>query len=314
MEFLRQLVGSSSIVLIDEAQKVENIGNTLKLMVDFYGKKKQIVATGSSSLNLLDRTQEPLTGRKYVYTLFPLSVQEIYPVDDYLKLQKELESFLVFGMYPEVISQPSFQAKEELLRELSSSSIYKDILEMQEVKGSDVLVRLVKALALQIGSEVSYSELSRLIGIEKKTVERYVDLLEKNFVTFRVPPYTRNKRREISKLRKIYFYDVGIRNAVINNFNFLENREDAGVLWENFLFVERMKYRAYNQIYATQYFWRTYDGSEVDLVEEREGKLYGYEFKWKKRRKRVGLPRTWLEYPKSSHAIIARDDLKGFVL
>lgn len=313
-EFLQQLVGRALFIFIDEAQKVENIGNTLKLLVDFYGKEKQIIVTGSSSINLLDDAQEPLTGRKYVYTLFPLSLQEIYPVPDQLKLRKELEDFLLFGTYPEVVSQGSFEKKRELLEELASSSIYKDIFELQGVKSSDILVRLVKALALQIGSEVSYTELSGLVGIEKKTVERYIDLLEKSFVIFRVYPYAKNKRREISKLKKIYFYDLGIRNAVLHNFNFLENRDDVGALWENFLFVERKKYLAYRKIYANQYFWRTYDGSEVDLVEEREGKLYGYELKWGKSQSRTRAPRTWLDYPKSSHTLITKDNLAGFAL
>lgn len=313
-EFLQQVVGGAVFIFIDEAQKVENIGNTLKLLADFYGKEKQIIVTGSSSLNLLDSAQEPLTGRKHVYTLFPLSLEEIYPTHDQLKLRKELEGFLLFGAYPEVVSRNSFEEKQELLEELASSSIYKDILELQGVKSSDVLVRLVKALALQIGSEVSYNELSGLVGIEKKTIERYVDLLEKSFVIFRVSPYTKNKRREISKLKKIYFYDLGIRNAVLHNFNFLENRDDVGALWENFLFVERRKYLAYRKIYTNQYFWRTYDGSEVDLVEEREGKLYGYEFKWGKSQGKIKAPRSWLTYPKSSYTIITQDNLMGFVL
>jgi uncharacterized protein len=221
---------------------------------------------------------------------------------------------MIFGMYPDVVSAKSFQGKQELLLELSSSAIYKDILEMQEVKGSDTLVRLMRALALQIGSEVSYTELSRLVGIEKKTVERYVDLLEKSFVIFRVAPFTKNKRREISKLRKVYFYDTGIRNAVANNFNFLEKRDDVGALWENFLFVERMKYRAYGNIYANQYFWRTYDGSEVDLVEEKDGLLGGYELKWEKGAARAKAPQAWLEYPKSSWSVVSQDHLPGFAL
>lgn len=171
---------------------------------------------------------------------------------------------------------------------------------------------MLKALALQIGGEVSYQELANLLGIDQKTVERYVDLLEKCFVIFRLPPFTRNKRREISKLRKIYFYDLGIRNAIINNFNLLDQRADVGALWENFMMVERMKYREYHRVYASQYFWRTYDGSEVDLVEEREGKLFGFEFKWGAGK--VRKPATWLAYPGSSFEVVTKEDLNGFVL
>jgi len=315
LEFLNQLIGNAKIVLVDEAQKVENIGEILKLLVDFHKKKKQIIVTGSSSVNLLDNTQEPLTGRKYVYNLFPLTLEEIFPEKNQLKMLKTLESLLVFGSYPEVVSQRSFNDKQELLQELASSYIYKDILEFQQIKSPDVLLRLLKALALQIGSQVSYSELANTIGIDKKTVEKYIDLLEKSFVIFRLSPYTKNKRREIFKLKKIYFYDLGVRNAIINNFNFFENRNDIGDLWENFIIAERIRYRAYHKIYANQYFWRTYDGKEVDLVEEKSGKLEGYEFTWNlKKAKKKSSPITWLDYPKSSWQIITSRDLNGFVI
>jgi len=310
LEFLKQLIGRAKLIFIDEAQKVENIGETLKLLVDFYKKEKQIIVTGSSSLNLLDNTQEPLTGRKYVYQLFPLSLEEIYPDANYLKIIKELESLMIFGSYPEVVSQTSFEEKKELLRELSSSYIYKDILGFQDIKGPDVLVRLLKALALQIGSQVSYNELASIVGIDKKTVERYIQLLEKNFVIFRLKPFTKNRRREISKLKKIYFYDNGIRNALINNFNFLDSRKDVGALWENFMIVERMKFRFYHNIDADQYFWRTYDGNEIDLIEEESGKLRGYEFKWGLQEKRRKCNFRWLD----SYRLITRKDLKSFVV
>lgn len=309
IEFLKQLVGEAKIVFIDEAQKVENIGETLKLLVDFYKKKKQIIVTGSSSLNLLDNTQEPLTGRKYTYWLFPLSLEEMYPDKNYLKLTKELEGLVVLGCYPEVVSQKSFKEKKELLRELASSYIYKDILGFQEIKGPDVLVKLLKALALQIGSEVSYNELSNIVKIDKKTIERYIQLLEKNFVVFTLKPFTKNRRREISKLRKVYFYDTGIRNAIINNFNFLDSRRDVGALWENFLLVERMKFRFYNELDREQYFWRTYDGNEIDLVEEASGKLRGYEFKWGPAKKKAKQNLPWLD----SYRVITKKDLVSFV-
>jgi len=310
LEFLKQLIGDAKVIFIDEAQKVENIGETLKLLVDCYKKKKQVLVTGSSSLNLLDYTQESLTGRKYIYKLFPLSLKEIYPDENYLKIIKELESLMIFGSYPEVVSETSFEEKKELLKELASSYIYKDILGFQEVKSPDLLVKLLKALALQIGSQVSYNELSNILDIDKKTIERYIQLLEKNFVIFRLKPFTKNKRREISKLKKIYFYDIGIRNAVINNFNFLDTRKDVGMLWENFMIVERMRFRLYNKIDAEQYFWRTYDGKEIDLIEEESDKLHGYEFKWNLKRATKKQNFSWLD----SYKLIDRKSLKSFVL
>lgn len=313
LEFLKGLTEDADFILIDEGQKIENIGQTLKLLVDHYKNKKQIIVTGSSSFHLLDSTSEPLTGRKHVYTLYPLSIQEIYG-KDYLALTRELETLLVFGSYPEIAGKKTFESKIELLKELTSSYLYRDILEFQQIKNPDILRSLLKALALQIGSEVSYNELSKIIGIDKKTIERYVDLLEKSFVIFRLSPYNKNKRKEISKLKKIYFYDLGIRNALINNFNFLDSRNDTGGLWENFLMTERLKYRAYHSIYADQYFWRTYEGGEVDLVEEREGKLFGYEFKWSEKSKKLKPPQAWLEYSKSSYEEINSKKLKGFIL
>ena len=313
LEFLKQLVGDVQFVIIDEGQKVENIGQTLKLLVDHYKKKKQIIVTGSSSFNLLESTSEALTGRKYVYNLYPLSVEEIYGKDQ-LTLLKELETLLIFGSYPEVVTKKSFDGKRELLKELSSSYLYQDILEFHRIKNSSTLANLIKCLALQIGSEVSYTELAVTIGVDKKTVENYVDLLEKNFVIFKLSPYSKNKRKEISKLKKIYFYDLGIRNAIINNFNFLDSRNDVGALWENFMIAERLKYRAYHQIYADHFFWRTYDGSEVDLVEEREGKLFGYEFKWNEKKKKRKSPQAWADYEKSSYEEINRKNLKNFII
>ena len=266
--------------------------------------------TGSSSLNLLDDTQESLTGRKYVYQISPLSLQEIYPDKNYLKIIKELESLIIFGSYPEVVSLSSFEEKKELLKELASSYIYKDILGFQDVKSPDLLVKLLKTLALQIGSEVSYNELSNTVGIDKKTIERYVQLLERNFIIFRLKPFTKNKRREISKLKKIYFYDTGIRNAIINNFNFLDSRKDTGFLWENFIIAERMKFRSYNKIDAEQYFFRTYDGNEIDLIEEESGKLNGYEFKWSTKKISKKQKFNWL----NSFDLITKKDLNSFVI
>ncbi|OIO48310.1 MAG: ATPase [Parcubacteria group bacterium CG_4_9_14_0_2_um_filter_41_8] len=310
LEFLRQLIGKAKLIFIDEAQKVKNIGETLKLLVDFYKNKKQVIVTGSSSLNLLDNTQEPLTGRKMVFNLFPLSLQEMYSDENYSQIIKELESLIIFGCYPEVASQSSFEEKEDLVQELASSYIYKDIFGFQDIKSPDILVKLLKALALQIGSEVSYSELSNTVDIDKKTIERYIQLLEKNFVIFRLKPFTKNKRREISKLRKIYFYDTGIRNAVIGNFNMLDSRKDVGSLWENFMIAERMKFLVYNKINVDQYFWRTYDNNEIDLIEEKSGKLHGYEFKWNDKKGARRKSVDWLD----SFDVVTKKNFNSLVL
>ena len=311
LEILKQVVGSKEVVFIDEVQKIREAGNVLKLLVDYFKKAKQFIVTGSSSLNLLDAANEPLTGRKFTYQLFPLSLEEIYPDRDIHFIRKNLESHLVYGMYPEVVSQSSFEDKGRILREIASSYLYKDIFDYQDVRNPQVINSLLKALALQIGSEVSFSELSKLIGLDLKTIARYVDLLEKSFVIFRLFPYSTRKRREISKNKKIYFCDVGIRNSVIDNFNSLDLRNDSGVLWENFLIAERMKYRIYRNFYASQYFWRTYDGAEIDLVEERGGKLFGFEIKWSL--KKPGIPEKWREYENSSYTVINKENLSGFV-
>ncbi|MEK7526197.1 MAG: ATP-binding protein [Patescibacteria group bacterium] len=308
-EKLNGLVGSNKIVFIDEAQKVPNIGDTLKLLVDNYKDTKQIIATGSSSLNLLSNTQEPLTGRKYVHELFSLSMREIFPGLNPIDLEKELPSVLVYGTYPEIYTSNE-NDKQRLLTEIVGSYLYQDILELEQVRNPATLQKLLSAIALQLGSEVSLNELSNLVGLDLKTVERYIDLLEKNFVLFRLSPYYTNQRKTLSKLNKIYFYDLGIRNALINNFNPLDLRNDVGALWENFLIVERMKLRQFKNIYSSQYFWRTYDGAEIDLVEEREGKLFGYEIKWKKNRTQ---PKSWLDYPNSEYKLVNQENFIEFL-
>ncbi len=310
LEALKNTIGNAKVIFIDEGQKLSSIGQTLKLLADYYKKRVQVIVTGSSTINLLDKTQESLTGRKKVYTLYPVSAEEVSKGSVIQK--NKLESLLVYGSYPNVIITGKKQDKIETLKELKTSYLYRDVFDFQGMKNADVFMNLVKALAYQIGNEVSYRELSNLLKIGYTTVERYVHILEQTFIIFHLPVFTRNKRREISKLRKIYFYDLGIRNAVINNFNTLDKRDDLGALWENFMVLERMKYREYHHIEANQYFWRTYDGSEVDLVEEREGRLYGYEFKWKSREYARVLAK-WKEYKGSSYQIVTPDKMKGFV-
>jgi uncharacterized protein len=308
-EFIDKLIGENEIVFIDEAQKIEEIGNTLKLLVDNYEEKKQIIATGSSSLNLLSNTSEPLTGRKYVYELYPLSVTEIYSQRHPLDLDKELENLLVYGSYPDIYSG-SLRVKEEQLLEITRSYLYKDILELEDVRSSSSIDKLLSALALQVGSEVSLRELSNLLNLHIGTVERYIDLLEKNYVIFRLPPYYTNERKVLSKQNKIYFYDLGIRNALINNFNPLSKRNDRGALWENFLIIERMKLNAYTKRYVSRFFWRTYDGAEVDYIEKYADSLDGYEFKWSKER---NAPKTWFEYPNATYKLINKENYKEFL-
>lgn len=310
LEALKKTIGKAKIVFIDEGQKLSTIGQTLKLLVDYLKKSVQIIVTGSSTMNLLDKTQEALTGRKKVYTLYPISLEEVFKNSRIEK--KKLETLLIFGSYPHVVTEHKKQDKVDILKELKTSYLYRDVFDFQGMKNADIFMNLVKALAYQIGNEVSYTELANLLKINRATVERYIHVLEQSFIVFRLSVFTRNKRRELSKLRKIYFYDVGIRNAIINNFNPLDKRDDLGALWENFMVVERMKYREYHHIETNQYFWRTYDGSEVDLVEEREGRLYGYEFKWKPREYARVLTK-WKEYKGSSYQIITPDNLKSFI-
>lgn len=307
---LIQLAGKSNIIFIDEAQKIFKIGDTLKLLVDHFGKSMQIIATGSSSLNLLSNTEEPLTGRKFVYEMFGFSVREINPELSDLELEKQIPQLLIYGSYPGVYLE-DVSKKERLLLEISESYLYKDILELEQVKNPATLSKLLTALGLQIGSDVSLAGLADITGLDVKTVERYIDLLEKNYVIFRLPPYYTNQRKTLSKQNKIYFYDLGIRNALINNFNALEMRNDIGELWENFLILERLKYRNFKNIHANQYFWRTYDGAEIDLVEQIADNLNGYEFKWKKERT---SPQGWLDYPNASFKLINKNNAGEFLL
>ena len=309
LEQLIQLIGNNQYVFIDEAQKIVNVGNTIKLLVDHYQSKKQIIVTGSSSLNLLSNTSEPLTGRKFIYELFGFSPREIFPKMNSLDMEKVLPNLLIYGSYPEVYLK-SGQDKERLLIDIAGSYLYKDILELEQIRNPAVLGKLLSALALQIGSEVSLSELSNLLNLDLKTVERYIDLLEKNYVIFRLPPYSTNQRKTLSKQNKIFFCDLGVRNALINNFNSLDLRTDVGALWENFLILERLKYRRTKFINATPFFWRTYDGAEIDLVEQMGGKLFGYEIKWEQERT---APKSWLEYPNTEYKLINRKNYLDFI-
>lgn len=308
-EQLQDIIGDKKIIFIDEAQKIADVGNVLKLMVDKFKTEKQIIATGSSSLKLLSNTQEPLTGRKFVHEIYGFSVNEMFPSLNKLDFDKKLSDLLIYGSYPEVYLSNGSD-KSRLLNEITNSYLYKDILELEQVRNPATINKLLQAIALQIGSEVSQAELSNLVGLDFKTVERYIDLLEKNYVIFRLPPYFNNQRKTLSKQNKIFFYDLGIRNTIINNLNPLELRNDVGQLWENFVISERMKWRRANHLTVNQYFWRTYDGAEVDLVEEYGGKLYGYEFKWGSNRT---APKSWLENQNSEFKSINKENILTFL-
>jgi predicted AAA+ superfamily ATPase len=308
---LKNLIGHKRIILIDEAQRVKNIGVTLKLITDNIDSI-QLIVTGSSSLDIQNRLNESLTGRKIEYRLYPFSTGELVnAMRSPLEEKRMLEQRLVYGMYPDIVNHPS-DAKI-LLTELTNSYLFKDILIYKDIRRPGELNKLLIALSLQIGSEVSYNELSRTIGMDKETIERYLDLLEKVFVIFRLPAFSRNLRTELKKSRKIYFYDNGIRNALINNFQPLALRNDKGALWENFIISERKKYNEYKQIAVNTYFWRTFAQQEIDYIEERDGCLYAFECKWNEDKK-AGLPRTFAEtYPEHCYNVINPSNYLDFI-
>ena len=302
---LRNLVGNATLVIIDEAQRVKNIGLTLKLITDQLSSV-QLIATGSSSLELANEINEPLTGRKIEYLLLPFSSEELIQHHGLLEEKRLLSQRLIYGLYPDVVIHPGKERRT--LQNLSSSYLYKDIFRFQDVRKPEVLETLLEALALQICSEVSYHELAQTVGIDSATVRRYIDLLEKNFVLFRLRSFSRNLRNELKKSRKIYFYDNGVRNAIINNFQSLDLRTDQGALWENFLVSERQKYLHFHEIHANRYFWRTKQQQEIDYLEDRDGRLYAYEFKWKDRRK-TSFPKTFQSaYPDSFTQVVTPEN------
>jgi len=311
LEKLKSIVGKYRVIMIDEAQRIQKIGHTLKLIVDGIPRIK-IVATGSSSFELAHQVGEPLVGRKWQYTLYPIAQLELSSLENHLETKGKLESRLIYGSYPEVILADGYQEKISILESVVDGYLFKDIFTLEGIKKPTKVISLAKALALQIGNQVSLSELSRTLGINLATVERYLDLLEKTFVIKRVSGFSRNLRKEITKTCRYYFWDNGVRNVLINNFNPLTIRTDIGQLWENYLFIERMKKRDYQKIYSNIYFWRTHDRQEIDLIEERGGKLFGIEFKWQAKKPRV--PRDWLKtYPKAKYSVIHRENYLDFI-
>ena len=274
---LRAAIGSYTMVIIDEAQRIENVGLKLKLITDQI-PSVQLIATGSSAFELSNRINEPLTGRKWEFQLFPLSFAEMVQHHGLMEEKRLLRHRLLYGYYPDVVVNQGNE--NNILRQLSDSYLYKDILQWEGIQKPDRLLTLLKALAFQIGSQVSYNELAQTCGLDSKTVEKYILLLEKTFIIFRLSSFARNLRNELKFSRKIYFYDNGIRNALISNFNQIEMRDDKGALWENFLVSERMKKLHYNEIWANSYFWRTKDQKEIDYIEEKDGTISAFEFKW----------------------------------
>lgn len=306
---IKDFIGKKRLVIIDEAQRVENIGLTLKLIADNF-KDIQIIATGSSSFDLSNKIAEPLTGRKIEYYLYPFSLEELRDMYSDLEIDRLLERRMIYGMYPEITR--SGEDSERKLKSLALSYAYKDLLQYQYIKNPEMLEKLLKALALQIGCEVSYNELAGMMGVSKQTVENYVQLLEKAFIIFRLGPFSKNLRNELKKLRKIYFYDTGIRNALINNFNAFDLRTDVGNLWENFMISERVKYNNNRSIDVNTYFWRTTQKQEIDYVEEKGNVLSAFEFKWKKGS--FKKPKSFLDaYAGSAIEVVNRGSYKKFI-
>jgi len=308
---IKDFLGDHNIIILDEAQRIKNIGLTLKILIDTY-PELQIIATGSSSFDLANEINEPLTGRKIVFNLFPLSVEEIMGDNGFLYIDSKLEKILRYGTYPDVFFSEDKEAASKL-EEIASSYLFKDILSFDKIKKSSIIVKLLQLLALQVGSEVSYNELATKLGINRITVEKYIDILEQCFILFRINSFSRNLRNEISKSIKIYFYDLGVRNILIKNLNPLDIRNDAGFLWENFCILERMKRNKYNNIFANYYFWRTYNQKGINFIEERDGKLFAYEFKLNKEHSKA--PSIFLEtYKNSQYQTINRENYYKFLI
>lgn len=307
---LKQMLSGYDIAFIDEIQRVEDVGLVLKKIADLKLNTK-VVVTGSSSLNLRDKTAEPATGRLLEYELFPFAISELSAESSWHIESRLLESRMIYGLYPDVVNNPA-DAKRTLMA-LTNSYLYKDLLAYDGIRKPQIIQKLVRALALQVGSEVSYNELAQLVGVDKATVENYIDILEKCFVVFKLDSFSRNLRNEIKKGKKIYFYDNGIRNAVISNFAPLDSRTDVGALWENLMVSERKKANSYNLRYATPYFWRTHEQKEIDYVEEVDGRLHAYEFKFNPRATAKIPTQFSSNYPEATFEIITPTNYQSFI-
>lgn len=307
-EQIRTIIGENKFIFLDEAQRIPEIGLTLKIIIDQF-KGVQLFVSGSSSFDLGNVLNEPLTGRKWEYELFPISWEEYENEIGYIKSEQQLENRLLYGFYPEVINNQG--QERETLKNLVNSYLYRDILAFSGIKKPEVLEKLLQALAFQIGSEVNYNELAQSIGINKVTVQNYIEILEQGYIVFRLNSFSRNLRNEIKQNRKIYFYDNGIRNMIIGNLNQLDLRPDKGALWENFLVSERRKQNLYKDTFSKMYFWRTKQQQEVDFVEEKDGNIRGYEFKWNSKKSKI--PSTFIEAYHAEGFIIDKSNFREFV-
>lgn len=307
---LKSILGSHQIVFIDEAQRIQNIGITLKIINDQF-QHIQLIVSGSSAFELGNTTSEPLTGRKWEYKLYPISWKELENHIGFVEAEQQVELRMIYGMYPDIINNIGNEV--DILKNLTDSYLYKDILAYSGIRKSVVLENLLKALALQIGNEVSYNELAQLIGVDKNTVSNYISILEQAYVVFRLHSFSRNLRNEIKTNQKVYFYDTGVRNAIIGNFNSLEIRGDKGALWENFMISERIKKIAYDRSFVQSFFWRTKQQQEIDYVEEIAGQVTGYEFKWKATAK-AKIPKTFIDTYHADVNVIHRENFREFLL
>jgi len=308
---LKLLFGGYRYALIDEAQRVPDIGINLKILHDNFPGLKLLV-TGSSSFELANQVKEPLTGRTLTHRLFPISFSELKNEFSIFDIRSNIEEYMIFGLYPEMFHCPNAHEKEKYLRELTVSYLYKDVLELSSIRNSAKINDLLKLLAFQVGSEVSLAEIGQKLGLKQETVNSYINLLEKSFIVFRLSGFSRNLRKEISKRDKIYFWDLGVRNTVIDNFSPLTSRNDTGALWENLVVAERLKYLSYNEIYASSYFWRTYTGAEVDYIEEQNGELAAFEIKYKKMKQKP--PKAWVENYGDNFNCIHLDNFWEFII
>jgi predicted AAA+ superfamily ATPase len=308
-EQIKTILGTNKLVFIDEAQRIKGLGLTLKIITDQL-KDVQLLISGSSAFDLKSEFNEPLTGRKWEYQLLPISWEEYEEKQGLIIGEQQLENRLIFGMYPDVLNNPN--EERDVLKNLVDSYLYKDILALEDIRKPEVLDKLLQALAFQIGSEVNYTELSQLVGVDKNTVSKYIDILQKGYVIFKLGGFSRNLRNEIKSTRKIYFYDNGLRNLIIGNFTPFAMRADKGALWENFLISERIKQNWYKNTLAKTYFWRTKQQQEIDFIEEKEGEISAYEFKWKDRKNKKFSTTFTSNYNTKTH-YIDRENFRSFV-
>jgi predicted AAA+ superfamily ATPase len=307
---LEAIIGNKKMIIIDEAQRIPEIGLKMKLITDQL-LNVQLIATGSSAFELSNKLNEPLTGRKWEFKMYPISFQEMVNHHGLLNEIRLLPHRLIYGFYPDVVNHPGNE--KEILKQLSDSYLYKDLLMIDQIKKPSALVKLLQALALQIGSQVSYHELAQICGLDGKTIEKYMMLLEQSYIIFRLTSFSRNQRNELKKSRKVYFFDNGIRNSLIANFEQIENRTDIGALWENYLVSERVKYLAYQQKWVNNWYWRTTEQQEIDYVEEENGQLSAYEFKWNPKAK-GSIPNSFKKtYPTATINIIHRENFEQFL-